>query len=104
MDSEPPVKPECREAEEQLWYCIQLDEDSPPVMTRIDDPSVLNDETEKEALIDLAWCSHCRGMWARKHSNPQFIRYLAGDFQNSNSRSQHHRPDSGVGAFDSRRE
>jgi len=83
MDSEPVVEPESRDGEEQLWYCIQFDEDSPPVMVAIDDPSVLNNETEKEALIDDAWRFHCRGMWARENSNPRFLRDLAGDFRNS---------------------
>jgi hypothetical protein len=83
MDSEPEVKLEDGCAAEQLWYCIQFDEDSPPVMMPIDDPSVLNDETEKEALIESAWRFHCQGMWARDNSNPQFLRDLAGDFQHS---------------------
>jgi restriction system protein len=69
--------------EEQPWYCVQFDEDSPPVMMAIEDPSVLDNEAQKEALIESAWDFHCRGVWARENSNPQFIRNLAGDFQKS---------------------
>lgn len=69
--------------EEQPWYCIQFDEDSPPVMMAIEDPSVLDNEEQKEALIDSAWDFHCRGVWARDNLNPQFIRNLAGDLQKS---------------------
>jgi hypothetical protein len=83
MEPERNVDSEGRQLEEQSWYCVQFDEDSPPVMMAIEAPSVLDNEAQKEALIDSAWDFHCRGVWARENSNPQFIRNLAGDFQKS---------------------
>jgi hypothetical protein len=55
MEAEPEVNPENRE--EELWYCVQFDEDSPPIMMPIDDNSLLDDASEKEALIDSAFAS-----------------------------------------------
>ena len=83
------MEPECNvdsedgQRKEQAWYCVQFDEDYPPVMMAIEDPSVMDNAERKEALIDSAWDFHCRGVWARENSNPQFIRDLAGDFQKS---------------------
>jgi len=82
MDAEPEVNPR-NENGEELWYCVQFDEDSPPVMMPIEDASLLDDEGTKEALIDSAWSFHCRGAWARENSNAQFLRDLAGDFRES---------------------
>jgi hypothetical protein len=78
MEPERNVYSEDGQWEEQLWYSVQFDEDSPPVMMAIEDPSFLDNEEQKEALIDSAWDFHCRGVWARENSNPQFIRNLAG--------------------------
>jgi Restriction endonuclease len=83
VDSDRTVEPEHGRWQDQPWYSVQFDEDSPPVMMAIEDPSVLDDEAQKEALIESAWDFHCRGLWARENSNPQLIRTLASDFQKS---------------------
>jgi len=83
MDPWPELNPGDEPREEQLYYCVQFDEGSRPVMIAVEDPSILEDELQKQALVDSAWDFHCRGEWARENSNPQFIRDLAGDFKNT---------------------
>ncbi|MGA2181623.1 MAG: restriction endonuclease [Bryobacteraceae bacterium] len=71
-------------SEQQPLVIIQFgDEDEQPVVTPVNDLAVLEDEEQKQRLIDSAWVFCERGRFAREATNPEFIKALAGDYSMS---------------------